>query len=87
MLKRMKNPPHVGGLIKTEVIEAHGYTITAAAKKLSISRQALNNLVNGKASLTCAMALKIEGVFGPKADHLMRMQLAYDMAKAIAARA
>jgi plasmid maintenance system antidote protein VapI len=28
------------------------------------------------------MALRIEKAFGPKADHLMRIQLAYDMARA-----
>ena len=28
------------------------------------------------------MALRIEKAFGPKMDHLMRMQLAYDLAKA-----
>jgi plasmid maintenance system antidote protein VapI len=27
------------------------------------------------------MALRIEKAFGPRADHLMRMQLAYDMAQ------
>lgn len=86
MATRMKNPPHIGGFIKTEVIEAAGSTITAAANKLGVSRQALNNLVNEKNGLTCAMALKIEATFGPKADHLMMMQLDYDMAKALAAR-
>ncbi len=28
------------------------------------------------------MALRIEKAFGPKMDHLMRMQLAYDLAQA-----
>jgi plasmid maintenance system antidote protein VapI len=27
------------------------------------------------------MALRIEKAFGPKMDHLLRMQLAYDIAK------
>ena len=27
------------------------------------------------------MALRIEKAFGPKMDHLMRMQLAYDLAR------
>ena len=27
------------------------------------------------------MALRIEKAFGPKMDHLMRMQLAFDLAK------
>ena len=28
------------------------------------------------------MALRIEKAFGPKMEHLMRMQLAYDLARA-----
>lgn len=27
------------------------------------------------------MALRLEKAFGPKADHLLRMQLAYDLAQ------
>jgi plasmid maintenance system antidote protein VapI len=38
--------------------------------------------VNLQAGLTPAMALRIEKAFGPKMEHLMRMQLAYDLAQA-----
>jgi len=31
--------------------------------------------------LTAEMALRIEKAFGPNMDHLLRMQLAYDVAK------
>jgi addiction module HigA family antidote len=37
--------------------------------------------LNGKAALTPEMALRIEKAFGPDMDHLLRMQLAYDVAK------
>jgi|SRR5437773_6236914 len=78
----MKNPPHVGGLIRREVIEPLGLTVSGAAKALNVGRQALSALLNGKAALTSDMALRIEKVFGPKMEHLMRMQLAYDLAQA-----
>jgi len=78
----MKNPPHVGGLIRREVIEPIGLTITTAAKALGVGRQALSSLLNEKASLTSDMALRVEKAFGPKMEHLMRMQLAYDLAQA-----
>src|SRR5215472_13678063 len=39
--------------------------------------QALSALLNEKASLTSDMALRLEKAFGPKMEHLMRMQLAY----------
>lgn len=78
----MKNPPHVGGLIRREVIEPIGLTVTEAAKALRVGRQALSSLLNEKASLTSDMALRVEKAFGPKMEHLMRMQLAYDLAQA-----
>jgi addiction module HigA family antidote len=78
----MKNPPHVGEFIYNEVIKALGLTVTDAAKALGVTRQALNNLLNEKAALTEEMAIRIERVFGPRAEHLMRMQLAYNMAQA-----
>jgi addiction module HigA family antidote len=78
----MKTPPHIGGFIRRQVIEPLDLTVTDAALALGVTRQALNNLLNEKSALTAEMALRIEKAFGPKADHLMRMQLAYDMAQA-----
>jgi len=78
----MKNPPHVGGLIRREVIEPLGLTVTQAAKLLGVGRQALSSLLNENAALTSEMALRVEKAFGPKMEHLMRMQLAFDLAQA-----
>lgn len=44
----MKNPPHPGDFIRTEVIEAAGLTVTAAAIALGVSRPTLSSLLNGK---------------------------------------
>ena len=77
----MKNPPHPGDMIRTEIIEAHGLSVTDAAEALGVRRATLSDLLNGKASLTPEMALRIEKAFGPRMDHLLRMQLAYDVAQ------
>ena len=78
----MKNPPHVGGLIRREVIQPLGLTVTGAAKVLHVGRQALSALLNERVALSRDMALRVEKAFGPKMEHLMRMQLAYDLAQA-----
>ena len=78
----MKNPPHPGDFIRTEIIVPAGLTVTAAAKALQVSRPALSSLLNGKADLSGDMALRIEKAFGVKMDTLMRMQSSYDIAKA-----
>jgi addiction module HigA family antidote len=74
-------PPHPGDLIRTEIIEALGLTVTRAAEVLKVRRATLSDLLHGKASLTPEMALRIEKAFGPNMGHLLRMQLAYDVAR------
>jgi addiction module HigA family antidote len=75
----MKNPPHPGDFIRTEIIEPAGLTVTAAAAALQVSRPALSSLLNGKAALSGDMALRIEKAFGVKMETLMRMQSAYEI--------
>ena len=78
----MRNPPHPGELIRTEIVEALGLSVTKAAEVLQVRRATLSDLLHGKAALTPDMALRIEKAFGPEMDHLLRMQLAYDVSKA-----
>ena len=77
----MKNPPHPGDFIRTEIVVPAGLTVTAAAQALQVSRPALSSLLNGKADLSGEMALRIEKAFGVKMDTLMRMQSSYDIAQ------
>jgi len=77
----MKSPPHPGDLIKTEIVEALGLSTSKAAEILQVRRAAFSDLLYGKAALTPEMALRIEKAFGPDMEHLLRMQLAYDVAK------
>jgi addiction module HigA family antidote len=77
----MKNPPHPGDFIRTEIIEPAGLSVTAAAAALQVSRPALSSLLNSKAGLSGEMALRIEKAFGVKMEALMRMQSAFDIAR------
>lgn len=77
----MKNPPHPGDFIRTEIIASAGLSVTAAAAALQVSRSALSSLLNGKADLSGEMALRIGKAFGVKMDTLMRMQSSYDIAQ------
>jgi antitoxin HigA-1 len=74
----MKNPPHPGDFIRTEIIQPAGLTAAAALK---VSRPALSSLLNGRADLSGDMALRIEKAFGVKMDTLMRMQASYNIAQ------
>ena len=68
-------------LSRTEIIEPAGLSVTAAAAALEVSRPTLSSLLNGKASLSGNMALRIEKAFGVKMDTLLRMQASYDIAQ------
>ncbi|MDZ4791326.1 MAG: HigA family addiction module antitoxin [Hyphomicrobiales bacterium] len=78
----MRNPCHPGEIIREDVLAPLGLNVSQAAKALGVTRQALSNMLNGRTSLTAEMALRVEKAFGPKMEHLMRMQLAYDLAQA-----
>ncbi len=75
----MKNPPHPGDLIRTEIIDALGLSVSTAAEILQVRRAMLSDLLHGKAALTPEIAPCI----GPDMDHLLRMQLAYDVAQTV----
>lgn len=79
---RLQNPPHVGGFVKTEIIEPAELSVTAGAAVLGVTRAALSALLNERAALSPEMAVRIEKAFGVPMDTLMRMQNSYDIAQA-----
>lgn len=73
---------HPGEWLRTEVIAAHGLSVNATADHLGVTRQTVSRLLNGHHGLSAEMAIRFEKVFGIKADTLLRMQSAYDLAAA-----
>lgn len=76
----MKKPPHPGGLVGESLTEL-GWNVTAAAKILGISRQALHNVIAGRSAISPELAVKLEKAIGSSADTWLRMQNAHDLAK------
>ena len=74
-------PSHPGDFIRTEVIEDLGLTVTGAADILGVRRATLSDLLNGNASLSPEMALRVEKAFGVSMDLLLRMQAWYDASR------
>jgi len=56
--------------------------VTEGAKVLGVSRQALNNIVNGKSGISPEMAIRLTKAFGSTEETWLGMQLAYDLAAA-----
>ena len=78
---RMKNPPHPGRVVRQECIEPLKLTVTDAAKRLGVTRQALNNLVNEKAGVSPEMAIRLSKAFGSSPEVWLGMQMEYDLAQ------
>jgi antitoxin HigA-1 len=78
----MKNPAHPGRIVRHDCLEPLGLSVTEGAKVLGVTRQALNNVVNGKSGISPEMAIRLSKAFGGTAETWLRMQLAYDLAQA-----
>ena len=78
----MKNPVHPGRIVRHDCLEPLELSVTEGAKILGVTRQALNNVVNGKSGISPEMAIRLSKAFGSTAETWLRMQLAYDLAQA-----
>jgi addiction module HigA family antidote len=78
----MRNPVHPGRIVRHDCLEPLGLSVTKGAKVLGVTRQALNNVVNGKSGISPEMAIRLTKAFGSTAETWLRMQLAYDLAAA-----
>ncbi len=77
----MKNPPHPGLSVRHDCIEPLGLTVAQAAKALGVTRQTLNNLLNGKSGISPEMAVRLAKAFGSSAETWLEVQLDYDLAQ------
>jgi antitoxin HigA-1 len=79
----MKNPPHPGEHLRSDYFEPLGLSVTEAARKLGVTRQALNNLVNGLSGISPEMAIRLSKAFGGGPEVWLGMQMNYDLAQAM----
>jgi addiction module HigA family antidote len=71
-------PPHPGAFIREEILDPLGLNVSEASKVLDVRRATLSDLINGNASLSAEMALRIEKAFGVKMETLLNMQAWHD---------
>ncbi len=76
MERMMFNPPHPGELLR-EYIGA--LPIGVAAKRLRVARSTLSRLLNGHASFTAAMTLRLSDAFGTDPGLWLDLQQQYDL--------
>jgi antitoxin HigA-1 len=70
----MHEPPHPGRIVRQECLVPLGLSVTEAARVLGVTRQALNNLVNGKSGVSPEMPVRLAKAFGGGAETWLRLQ-------------
>jgi len=78
----MKKPPHPGRIVRQECLDPLDLTVKEAAKRLGVTRQTLNNLVNGKAGISPEMSIRLSKAFGSSPEVWLGLQMEYDLAQA-----
>lgn len=73
---------HPGEWLRQEIVEPAGLNVTQLADHMGVARQSMSKLLNGRQGLSADMAIRFEKAFGLKAETLMRMQAAHELAEA-----
>jgi len=67
-------PAAPGALVREEILDELGLSVSQAAEVLDVQRATLSDLLNGNTTLSPEMALRIEKTFEVDMDMLPRMQ-------------
>ncbi len=72
-------PAHPGELMR-EILDDHvKLSVAAAAKRMGVTRAALNNVLNGSSAVTAGMALMFGRLVGGNPDLYLNMQGNYEL--------
>ncbi len=77
MSSRMHNPSHPGEVLREWLPE--GMTVTQAAEELHVSRVTLSKVLNAKAGITAAMALRLSAWLGTSPEVWIGMQTQWEL--------
>ena len=76
---KMHNPPHPGEVLRELCIEPLNLTVTEIAEALGVSQEVLSSVLNGKASISPEMAIRLSKAFGTSAESWLNQQMQYDL--------
>jgi addiction module HigA family antidote len=72
-------PAHPGAILREEVLPALGISITAAARRLRVSRQSLHAILAERSAVSPEMAVRLGRFCGNGPELWLRMQSAHDL--------
>lgn len=72
-------PKHPGQMVKSLCLDPLHLSVTQAAKALDVARPTLSRLINGHASISPEMALRLSIVFNTAEEFWINLQAQYDV--------
>lgn len=75
----MNDPPHVGEILRELYLEPLNISVTDAADRLGVTRQALSRLVNEKSGISAEMAFKLARAFNTSPEYWMNLEKQYEL--------
>ncbi len=75
----IKIPMHPGEIVRDICIDATGLTVTEVAHRLAVDRTTLSRLVNGKASISPEMAIRLAIALNSSPKLWLNLQRDYDL--------
>lgn len=86
-LSRMRRPPtHPGEMLRLEFLEPMGLSQAAAARRMGMSANRLNEIVREKRGVSASTAIALAELLGTSAELWLSMQSAWDLWHAYQAR-
>lgn len=85
-VRRMKrSPTHPGEVLQEEFLGPLGLTQAAAARRMRMSTNRLNELVRGKRGVTAQTALRLADLLGTSPELWLSLQMTFDLWHALRA--
>ena len=86
-IRRRVRPQHPGAILRSMLEElatdggghSRSLTQTELAKRLGVSRRAVNDLIHERRNMTADMAIRLSRVFGTTPDIWLNLQKAVDL--------
>jgi antitoxin HigA-1 len=79
VVKIMRKHPHPGELLKEDVLEPLGLSISEAAERLGMARGSLSRVVNGHTGISSDLAVRLERAGVSTARFWMTLQANYEL--------
>ena len=82
MIPKHRKPTHPGEILIVEFLRPSGMHQVDLARKMGVSVQRINTLINGKRDMTPETAILLSRVFKTSSEFWMNLQVACDLFEA-----